>query len=144
MANKEDVVVEDPLESKASEKNPCIECEGTCCRLFVTPFDIEKVKQSKDDDVEKILKYFVCVDDLVAPLLKAKGKLYDYQYEHFYTCSALKDGKCSIYDDRPYLCRKFKCHRLHGDRSRFWGTRHDVAMIIFDKMLDERIKDVVR
>lgn len=34
-------------------------------------------------------------------------------------CSMFKDGKCSIYDDRPLACRQFDCRKGHHPRTDF-------------------------
>lgn len=40
------------------------------------------------------------------------------------TCTALKDGRCSIYENRPYICRLFGAHKNmvcpHGCRPERW------------------------
>ena len=47
-------------------------------------------------------------------------------FDETFTCTALKDGRCSIYEDRPYICRlwgaikKLRCP--HGCVPERWVT----------------------
>lgn len=50
-------------------------------------------------------------------------------------CSQFKDGKCSIYEDRPVACRQFDCRKGHHPKT------NKIAMEKFGTKFDEAWQD---
>ena len=74
-----------------------IKCEqcGKCCEDLFLPLAI-----TVDDDVKKWLEYHGIKTEFKNPLTYIRIPL---------KCSKLKDGKCSIYENRPQVCRDYNC-----------------------------------
>ena len=88
-------------------------CTGHCCEEFVIRHDEDKWNRDwvatwlgdhesgekiLDDDVLFLLKMLVPLDDVVVE----KGL--DYTT---FTCKYFKGGDCTIYKDRPQMCRTY-------------------------------------
>jgi Fe-S-cluster containining protein len=67
--------------------SPCDICKGACCESIVLPLAF------KDEDTQRWYALHG-KDERGAVRLECK-------------CSALKHGKCTIYDTRPEVCRVF-------------------------------------
>lgn len=87
--------------------NPCELCKGACCERFGIDF------KGHSEDVFNWISYHGEVDGTVV----------------FFNCKChfLRDGKCSIYDDRPKLCKDYPVgskmcleavYRKHRDNKR--------------------------
>jgi Fe-S-cluster containining protein len=91
---------------------------GTCCRLASSEFSYEELKHKAKnsdnfagqftsifipyDDIEEARKIFPEYIDVVESRLDAEEKIY------FYHCPHITDeNSCSIYEDRPQICRDF-------------------------------------
>jgi Fe-S-cluster containining protein len=79
---------------------PCGTCT-LCCRVFtphLTPTEISSGKYplglSNGDDNDPVVTMF--------------------RDPETGGCGMFKDGKCSIYEDRPVACRQFDCRKGHG------------------------------
>ena len=71
--------------------NDCSICKGKCCVGIIEVFDNDEIFYNDD---------LVTYDpELTCAVMKTNTNN---------QCIALKDGKCSIYDDRPQVCRAFK------------------------------------
>jgi len=69
--------------------NPACElCRGACCEAIVLPVKVQ------DPDIQRWIEYHGQPTD--------RGIYFECK------CSKLKDGKCSIYEDRPKVCRVFE------------------------------------
>lgn len=68
--------------------NPCEICKGACCESIILPISF------KDKDAQRWL-------DL-------HGERSEMGIRLDCKCKALVDGRCSIYDDRPEVCRVFE------------------------------------
>lgn len=66
----------------------CEVCGGACCETIIVPL------RSNDPDVQRWLKFH---GDPVKEGIRFECK-----------CSQLKNGKCSIYQDRPGVCRTYE------------------------------------
>ena len=77
---------------------PCKECGAACCKwnytIYLTQEEMDWVLQSNPDYVDKT--------DGIRALLFKDGQ-----------CPYLKDGRCSIYEDRFSVCRRFDCVKLY-------------------------------
>ena len=83
-----------PVEEKIVDCGECHEC----CRFFnipLSPYECTWIEHEDTDDMMYIKK-------------KPDG-----------SCIYLKDGKCSIYDNRPIACREYDCSNdyriMHSD-----------------------------
>ena len=65
----------------------CDLCKGACCEAIVLPFVF------KDEDIQRWFAYHGTETN--------RGLQFDCK------CNKLKNGKCSIYEDRPNVCRDF-------------------------------------
>jgi Fe-S-cluster containining protein len=73
----------------------CKECGSKCCKDLVIWMDT-KVEQSYLD-----ARGIRCTEE---------NKAFKYNIPHI--CPMLKDNRCTIHDNKPETCRKFKCERL--------------------------------
>jgi Fe-S-cluster containining protein len=71
--------------------NACEICKGACCESFT--IDLSGIKGRFPDDYRWLSFHGT---------QEPGGLRFDC------ACSKLKKGKCSIYDDRPELCKKYK------------------------------------
>ncbi len=72
----------------------CFNCGGDCCRSFV---DVEL----SWEEYERLQELGAC--RLQLPLTGPPRLVIDYG------CEFLIDGRCSIYQARPAICRRFTC-----------------------------------
>ncbi len=75
----------------------CKNCSGDCCKLMY--IQINKEKSEKD---------YIRWVNLHENIQVVKRKGYWYMKIDL-KCSKLKNGKCSIYKDRPKLCKEYDC-----------------------------------
>ena len=70
----------------------CEECKGKCCQGIIDVYSTDEIFYD---------------DSLVCEI---EGLEYDrvMQTDETQRCIALKDGKCSIYEKRPLVCRAFQ------------------------------------
>ena len=70
----------------------CSECDGRCCKTV--RFELKDFDHKRWVELHGIKVVEVGVKD----------------YAEFpIPCKMLKDGLCTIYENRPDLCRRFKC-----------------------------------
>ncbi len=72
----------------------CFQCGGACCRSF--------------SDVELSWEEFERLHDLGATQLRL-SLVGPHRLMIDYNCEFLVDGRCSIYEARPDICRRFTC-----------------------------------
>lgn len=65
----------------------CKECRGACCELITFSYKAD----------ETLDQYF-----------QVRAKKTDLGYSFESICPKLKDGKCSIYENRPHICDVYK------------------------------------
>ena len=71
----------------------CDICKGACCEGFKLVFDLAGV-QSPDPDFQRFQSYRIATGPIAVHL--------------DIVCTKLKDGRCSIYEDRPNVCQNFE------------------------------------
>ena len=76
-------------------KDLCRTCGGRCCRCF------SGVLLTKEDDANRLEILGATVEDdrKLGLIILCPGN----------TCPFLKDGRCSIYSERPAACQEFDC-----------------------------------
>ena len=93
----------------------CI-CCGNCCRLAVSEFSYEELKEraSRGDLFSKdFISVFVPYNsveeaELANPeYFKLLNKVMSGQVVYYYYCPKLKNNKCSDYNNRPNVCKDF-------------------------------------
>jgi hypothetical protein len=125
---KEQAAKSVPLVQLVIKAPPCEQCSGTCCKSTSkwqyavnltrgeAKKDIFKAHLEKLKD-HRISKYTISV------LPYKDGK-----------CPLLgDDDKCTVYDDRPKVCRKYKCtdrFAIYGDRSPFFRWNPDLVGLL--------------
>lgn len=72
----------------------CAECGGDCCRSFT--------------DVELTWEEYERLHSLGAVRLQL-SLTGPHRLVIDYNCEFLREGRCSIYPDRPDICRRFTC-----------------------------------
>ena len=89
-------------------------CTGHCCRVFVLPYAPDEIWDKQDTlrdgriiaDMVIYLGYEPHRDIFIRHGL-TPHKYYDDDPRHWYTCRHYKDGDCTIYAQRPTMCRAF-------------------------------------
>jgi len=76
----------------------CKKCDGHCCKVgfIVRVFPNEEI-YNDDNYVNKSVEFF---DEIPFHNMKSNGD--------GYTCIALNNGMCSIWNKRPLMCRDFE------------------------------------
>lgn len=84
--------------------NQCEQCGGRCCVGLIEVYSVDEIFYD-----ETLVREFPGVE--YDRFMKTAG---DNMH-----CIALKNGKCSIYNKRPTVCRQFDvgCSRCEGYRS---------------------------
>ncbi|MBQ7775657.1 MAG: YkgJ family cysteine cluster protein [Lachnospiraceae bacterium] len=96
----------------------CQDCAGcsACCKgmgssIILDPFDVFRIEKKLNKSFEELLQAHLelnVVDGVILPNLKLTGE------EE--ACSFLnKEGRCSIHDSRPGICRLFPLGRYYED-----------------------------
>ena len=80
----------------------CKQC-GTCCKLFVINLSEEEYKSGR---YKTIFDEFGVMDDFEEAELTGANTI---AQKAGGACFYLKDGKCSIHNDRPQACKNFFC-----------------------------------
>jgi len=80
----------------------CDQC-GVCCKLFLITLNEEEYRSGK---YKTLFEMFGFVEDFEEAVRDGANILAQHDDE---SCIYLKDGKCSIHEDRPSACRKFFC-----------------------------------
>ncbi len=82
------------LDSPKDSDDRCYECGGLCCKSFPA-IDISWKEYERLEELG--------AKQLQVSLFGSHKLVIDYG------CEFLLDGKCSIYEDRPDICRRFFC-----------------------------------
>jgi uncharacterized protein len=100
--------------------NKCKGCD-LCCRYVVIEIDKPKTEEDFDEIVwflvHKNVRVFIDNDNS-----------WNLQFDS--ACEKLKGGKCSIYDKRPSICRKYStesCEKYGAGKSykKLWKTSEE-------------------
>ena len=132
----------------------CDNCQEKCCppRVVISLFDLVRfIENGLDEHVSGAFKGFVEL------YLAEDGKDIDLSHPHMFPtdpdakdCVFLdEDRKCSIYENRPFVCRSYPVAvRIDPDRNRLglwlggcqkYNISHDKAA--FQRLLDSAIQD---
>lgn len=100
----------------------CAECGGGCCS-----FRLGTVGYCTLEDGQRYDSFFI-EDAPVENLVKDDGEPMDAEWfvwvpddredrlrNVLFSCRHLEDGLCSVYEDRPAMCRSFECDALDDD-----------------------------
>jgi len=107
--------------------NACKKCQR-CCKTFSTGNPINMVDWAgtlPENQKKAILDNFVWLG-----MVPMAGP---FSNSWFYTCKALTPEGCSVYADRPSICRSFYC------RSSFYGKEMPVEGSLFGSLKDSRV-----
>ena len=111
--------------------SPCKDCGGKCCKYFALQIDTPRGKRDFEN-----LRWYLAHKDVCIYVEKRKWFL-----EIKNPCRYLtEDHKCSIYSDRPLICREhsaYDCEKEFNDFS-FDLVFHDIKEL--DKYLQERFR----
>jgi len=80
----------------------CDQC-GICCKLFVINLNEKEYRSGK---FKTVFEEFGMEDDFHEAELTGSNLLAMNDDD---SCIYLKDGKCSIHENRPQVCRNFFC-----------------------------------
>ncbi|MBS3820867.1 MAG: YkgJ family cysteine cluster protein [Planctomycetes bacterium] len=90
---------------------PCDKCKGLCCKYFCFEID-EPDDFGEFDDI----RWYICHEG-VSVHIDEDGRWY---IQIMNPCNMLgKDGRCTIYDDRPIICRNY------GDECEYVGEDYN-------------------
>ena len=83
----------------------CQSCIGHCCQMFHLPLSVDELKFNSHPDAKFALENF---EFIPTP--------YARYGEYMYTCKKYDNtlGRCTVYDDRPELCKKYMCDQRDG------------------------------
>ena len=97
------------------DKYICNQC-GACCKFETSPFSYEQLKQQASKG-NKYAEDFVSIYVPYNNEEEAKNANPEFYEElnklvkddriYYYYCSKYKDNKCTIYENRPEICRDF-------------------------------------
>jgi Fe-S-cluster containining protein len=96
-----------------------------CCEAIHLPKEnaINILKRNASDDDDMILKYWRRISKRVAKKINPymfsttwskDQRNFVNQRAGFFKCLALKDGLCTIYENRPFACRDFAGHGMYA------------------------------
>lgn len=102
------------------KKAPCETCKSAaCCKAFLVRITEEEYKSGlydpyavafTDNVIQQLQSDFLLPAMMAVPnLLQTTGTQYYLEGAVNQPCPFLKDNKCSIYEDRPYVCRTYTC-----------------------------------
>ncbi len=108
---------------KAEEEPPCDICQAACCRVFIVDllkdeyesgiFDPYVIKVTKEVSTQVHSSSILVgqMQELLTPaLVTTAGKdRYVLEGQVGEPCRFLINNRCSIYEDRPYICRTYSC-----------------------------------
>lgn len=80
----------------------CDQC-GVCCKLFMINLN---EKEYRSGNYKTIFAEFGLTEDFAEAELTGANLLAQNEDE---SCIYLKEGKCSIHQNRPQVCREFFC-----------------------------------
>jgi len=89
--------------------HPGVSCFGKCCanvNIFLTPYDVLRMKNAKDISSTEFLKEYafpLSLEENQLPVVLLKMTEDEEKKCPFVS----DDGICSIYDDRPWACRMY-------------------------------------
>ncbi len=84
------------LDGRLDDPLPCRNCDGACCRAFPTV-------ELSWDEYERLLA--LGATRLHFPLAGSPKLMIENG------CEFLAGGRCSIYEHRPEICRRFTCDK---------------------------------
>jgi Fe-S-cluster containining protein len=118
-----------------SREIDCLEC-GNCCRAFrplLTP-----------DDVNRLIRRFeIPRADFVSQYLISYRKGAEYAFRCA-PCPFLSGNSCSVYPDRPEVCRAYPTTNKPGFISRFDRTLANCSVCPIVYNVFERVKQEIR
>ena len=93
-----------------AKQSQCERCTGLCCRYFALPIDKPETREDFDD-----IRWYLCHKDI--SVFVEEG---DWYISVLNACRHLDevDHRCSIYESRPTICRKYKhadCDFVEGE-----------------------------
>ena len=122
----------------AKNEHQCSKC-GECCKLAVSPYSYEQLKQKAmrgDKYSEEFVSVFVPFDSeedakAVNPeYFELLNKLVEDDKIYYYYCPKLgEDNLCTIYEDRPSICKDFPYNplKLLPSKCSFNGWKDEVT-----------------
>jgi Fe-S-cluster containining protein len=129
------------------------QCNADCCGIFFIPKDI--FDRNQDKIVNRDFQFtqvdeVSLIEDLIAGNASTKAPHVVAQTKDLKCCFLNKDLSCNIYDDRPFVCRKFgdesslhmTCQfqakdgrvRSRQERRSLERKQHDQLMILKEQM----------
>lgn len=100
------------------EIHPCVKCQAKCCQYFCFEIDAP-------DDYEQFedIRWYLCHEGTRVHV-DEDG---DWYIQLANRCDKLTDDyRCSIYDDRPLICRSYS-HENCEDTGEDYGYQHEFA-----------------
>lgn len=101
-----------------AEIEHCFDCNQICCRTAVIEVDPPKTLRDHSD-----LLFYLYHFDTEVVIAKSGGKK-EWYVEFMSPCRNLVDGRCTIYEHRPLVCREYDMTDCeHNNKKRFTYLR---------------------
>lgn len=127
--------------------HPGLSCFGQCCRdinIFLTPFDVHRLRKELGVSSGVFLKKFTC--DLDLPQLKFPLIYLKMNEEGRLECPFVTEKGCSVYKERPWSCRMApvdmagpRIYRFAFDRKKCLGLNEAREWTVADWMCTQEM-----
>lgn len=130
-------------------------CTGHCCKKFFLPYDpqgLQELKQRilKNDLIGKVDTDNLMVIDMVIPLGPLNGldvngdpinRSTTKTEGYYYTCKNYKDGNCTVYETRPYVCSDYPYSELCRYKTCTWDPDDQMRTVFPEEKRPLRLFD---
>lgn len=133
--------------------NPCADCGGRCCS-----FRTMRISFTDLDDGQRYDSALLEHEAGLEQLLLDDGSAPDMEWFTYRTASGKRalgfdcnhlddDGRCEVYEDRPEMCRNYRCSVLRGEETldeflgRFGIDGREAADI--DREVTDRVTEII-
>ncbi|NUM59714.1 MAG: YkgJ family cysteine cluster protein [Bdellovibrionaceae bacterium] len=108
---EQEVNKENPISWVKYTKNSCATCAATCCTMPIEVRweDLVELNLVSDDDLSLPLKSIInrLKKEKVISTYRSETSLFALKMTADGKCRYLKNNKCSVYKNRPLVCREF-------------------------------------
>lgn len=137
--------------SSADVADTCADCGGSCCSFRAIRISFMSLDEGQRYDS------LMLEDESVSQLVRPDGSAPDMRWyvlrypdghrSLVFECQHLEDGICTVYENRPDMCRTFECPALEGEQDltefkRQHAWRADPEAVI-EKEVTERVTEII-
>lgn len=137
--------------AQAEVADTCADCGGSCCSFGAIRISFQDLDEGQRYDS------LVLEDENVSQLVRPDGTAPDMRWyvlrypdghrSLVFECQHLEGGVCSVYENRPDMCRTFECAALEGEvdledfiQKHAW--RQDPEVYV-EKEVTERVTEII-